>query len=146
MHTRIALCSLVLALTAADAPARAAEMVISEARVSPSGELGRYVAVRDVRAVGDTVTGRVVNVSDKPVQNVKLLVSYNWLWDSEFHPGTDDPSQASYETIPGELAPGEEKTFSVSAPSTFRSDGRFEARVKVASMVVIERQGASASQ
>lgn len=121
-------------------PARAEPVVVSpETVVVSPDQLSRAVIVQDVRVRGDEVSGKVVNNSGKPVRDVQLLVKYVWLWNNERKPGTDSPGRALYETLPGELAPGEAKEFTYrpDEPLPHRSDGRFEPKVEVAGVTEI---------
>jgi hypothetical protein len=113
--------------------ARADVMNQSEKIVSPD-QLSRDIAVRDVRSSGDTVTGTVVNQSGKTIRDVRLVVSHQWLWNDEFHPGTDDPSRAEYITLREEIPPGGQAQFTYrpSDTPTARRDGQFQYNVRVA--------------
>jgi hypothetical protein len=106
--------------------------------VSPD-EMSRTVAVRDVRRDGDAVSGTIVNNSGKPVRDVQLLIKYNWFWNDERRPGTDSPGRAVYQTVPGEIAPGQSRQFTYrpDEPLPHRSDGRFEPSVQVAGVVEV---------
>lgn len=124
-------------------PARAESVVVSPDTVVVSpDQMSRTVDVKDVHVNGDQVSGKVVNNSGKPVRDVQLLVKYVWLWNDELNPGTDSPGRAEYETLPGELAPGESKEFTYrpDLPLPNRKDGRFEPSVEVAGVTEITPQ------
>jgi len=125
--------------------ARADEMV-SEERVVPENRLATNVAIRDVRVVGDTVSGVVVNRSPNPVRDVRLVVSHDWLWDNEFHPGNDEYSRADYYIVRDEIAPGGQVPFTI-RPSTPLPEGRgghFMTNVAIASVAEIVKGPAPA--
>jgi hypothetical protein len=121
--------------------ASSAGLVVSSAEIVPNESLSRSVAVRDVTVRGGDVSGVVVNTSQTTVRDVELLIRHQWLWDNEFRPGTDDPSRASYVTLPLQLAPGEQAEFTYQARSPLpdRPDGRFQTSVAVAGFVEVTR-------
>jgi hypothetical protein len=90
-------------------------------------------SVSDVVTQGDgSVTGVVVNRSNRTLRDVKLMVAQEWLWNNEFHPGTDDPGRATGFTVPGDIPPGGQVRFSTPAdPLPRRSDGYFRTHVDV---------------
>ena len=121
-------------------PLRAESVDVSpETQVVSPDEMSRTVQVRDVRRDGDGVAGTIVNNSAKPVRDVQLLIKYNWLWNDERRPGTDSPGRAAYQTVPGEIAPGESRQFTYrpEEPLPRRSDGRFEPSVQVSGVVEV---------
>ena len=123
---------------------RTVELAPDNTRAVPETRLAADVVVQDVRTVGDTVTGVVVNRSSHPVQNVRLVVSHIWLWDNEMRPGTDEYSRADHYTVPGEIPPGGQVPFTArpSAPLAEGSGGHFMTQVGVASVVMIKRGAA----
>ncbi len=118
-----------------------ADLVVSSAEIVPNESLSRSITVRDVTVHGGDVSGVVVNASRTTVRDVELLIRHQWLWDDEFRPGTDDPSRASYVTLPVQLAPGEQAEFTYKAKSPLpeRPDGRFQTSVAVAGLVEVSR-------
>ena len=97
--------------------------------------LEQIVAVRDVRADSDQVSGVLVNLSSKRVHHVRILVTRSWLWADERHPGAaeDNPGRATVYTVPGEIPAGGQLPFTYrgTTPLPQRSDGRFETSVSV---------------
>ena len=110
------------------------------AEVVPTGDLSRYVVVRDVAESDGAVTGTVVNVSSRPVKEVELHVTHQWLWKNEFHPGEDNPGRLARITLRDEIAPGGQARFSYrpDPPLPDRTDGRFVTTVDVAGLTAIE--------
>src|SRR5437867_3155338 len=126
---------LALALAVALAPAALCAEVVTEERIVPDDRLARDVEVRDVRVLDDgTVSGTIVNRSPARLKDVRLLVRNLWLWDNEFHPGTDDRSRAEYVTVPDEMPPGGrgEFTYRPATPLAQGRGGHFATDVRVA--------------
>ena len=113
--------------------------------VVPTGDLSRYVAVRDVNETGGAVSGVVQNTSDRPLRDVELRVEHRWLWANEFRPGEDTMSRSSTITIPGEIPPGGSARFSYrpDPPLPVRSDGHFQTVVNVRALTRMESGGAT---
>lgn len=79
----------------------------------------------NVQIDGLSVNGELVNRSSATVTGVDLLVRYNWLWNNEQHPGTDDPGWAEIYTINLTIPPGTSAPFRLTPTRTapMRSDG-----------------------
>jgi hypothetical protein len=97
--------------------------------------LEQIVDVRDVRAEPDQVSGVLVNLSSKPVRNVRVRIDRSWLWADERHAGgaEESPGRTAVYTVPGEIPPGGHLPFTYRSdtPLPQRSDGRFETSVSV---------------
>jgi hypothetical protein len=91
------------------------------------------VAVQNVTLQGDEVSGVVANGSPHPVRDVKLQITYGWLWTNERHPGTDNPGRTDYYTVPGDIAPGGSMPFTYrpATPLAKPHDGQFNASANV---------------
>jgi hypothetical protein len=91
------------------------------------------VLVSDVRAEDGAVSGVVVNNTGHEIQNVKLLVRYDWLWANEFSPGQDSPGRAIVHTLEEDIPPGGQVPFTYhpESPLPQRSDGHFQTSVVV---------------
>jgi hypothetical protein len=91
------------------------------------------VLVSDVRAEDGAVSGVVVNNTGHEIQNVKLLVRYDWLWANEFSPGQDSPGRAIVHTLEEDIPPGGQVPFTYhpESPLPQRSDGYFQTSVVV---------------
>ena len=124
-------------------PARSADVIVSPERVVPSERVAESVALRDVRVKGDVVSGVLTNRSGKVLRDVQLLIKHDWLWKNEFRPGEDNPGRAVYYTVPGEIPPGGQTTFTYRAdpPLPARSDGRFNTSVEVVGFVEVSGAG-----
>jgi hypothetical protein len=126
----IAACALALAATrptAADTVLRSTDDVVQ---------------VADVESNGAEVTGRLVNRSDRRLEDVHLLVSDMFLWRNEFHPGPDDPSQAIDAVVRGPIPPHGSVTFHVDRPPLpARHDGSFTTDVTVVSLTAYDDTG-----
>jgi hypothetical protein len=131
---------LIVALAAvAIVPVAARADVLSEERIVSPDRLAQDVEVRDVHARDGTVSGTIMNRSPARVRDVRLVIRHLWLWNDEFHPGTDDPSRADYFTVPDEIPPGGrvDFTYRPASPLPEGRAGRFETDVRVASVVEV---------
>lgn len=101
----------------------------------------QVVSLKNVTAKEDEVAGEVVNISQQTLRDVQLRILYSWRWSNEFHPGTDDPGRAVYQTIDREIPPGQSARFSYkpSPPFPTRKDGYFEITVKVVGFTQVYR-------
>jgi hypothetical protein len=101
----------------------------------------QVVTLRNVTAKEDEVSGEVVNNSKQTLRSVQLQILYSWRWKNEMHPGTDDFGRAVYQTIDGEIAPGQSARFSykTSPPLPVRKDGHFDITVKVVDFTQVYR-------
>ena len=135
---------------------RAALIVVSVAALGLSGSsataeettnvvqshLERIVAVRDVQASPDQVSGVLVNLSSKVIHDVRVLITRSWMWTDERHPGPaeDNPGRAAIYAVPGEIPPGGQLPFTYrpDTPLPQRSDGRFRTSVSVASLEQVD--------
>ena len=95
--------------------------------VASQEQAGSVLAIDNVTAQDGTVTGEIRNKSKNTVRDVQLFIRYTWLWANEFHPGKDNPSEAFYQTVAGEIAPGGllPFKFTPSSPLPKRSGGKF---------------------
>ena len=146
MHSTLSLlagAALMLALV----PGGRCADIATEERIVPADQLAHDVEVRDVRGDDGTVSGTVVNRSGKTLRDVRLVVRHQWLWNNEFHPGTDDPSRADYYTLPGEIPPGARADFTYrpTTPLPEGRGGRFRTEVGVASLVEVTGGTASST-
>jgi len=98
-------------------------------------QLQKIVEVRDVRAQPDQVSGVLVNLSSKPVRNVRVRIDRTWLWADERRAGgtEESPGRSAVYAVPGEIPPGGRLPFTYrpETPLPQRSDGRFETSVSV---------------
>ena len=120
-------------------PVAATPVAVTGERVVPSSRIADRVSVRDVRTREGEVSGVVVNTSDRPVRDVQLLVSYQWLWENETHPGEGGPGRAVFVTVNQEIPPGGQAPFTYrpETPLSERPDGRYMTNVSVAGFTEI---------
>jgi hypothetical protein len=99
----------------------------------PHARLTSVVEVRDVSGDAASVSGRLVNLSDRILSNLQLSVSDTFLWTNEHHPGSNDPSQAGAYTLAQEIPPNGSAPFTVQRTTALptRSDGQFQTKVEV---------------
>jgi len=136
---RFVLPSFLALCLAASAVRAAAPVTVTGQQVVPSSRLAERVAVRDVLTHDGEVSGVVVNTSDRPLRDVQLLISYQWLWNNEVHPGEAGPGRAVFYTIPQEIPPGGQVPFTYRPDVALseRPDGRYMTTVSVAGFTEI---------
>jgi len=124
---------------AAGAARAAAPQTVTRERVVPPSRVTERVAVRDVRTHDGEVSGVVVNTSDRPIRDVQLLISYQWLWDNEAHPGEGGPGRAVFHTLPEDIPARAQAqfTYTPEVPLPERPDGRYMTTVSVAGFTEI---------
>jgi hypothetical protein len=121
--TRTVFVSLVLGLILVSLAKPAfAQMVASQEQAAS------VLAIENLAVKDGTVSGTIRNKSPNTVRDVQLFIRYTWLWANEFHPGKNNPSEAFYQTVSGEIAPGGTMPFKFtpSPPLPKRSGGKFE--------------------
>src|SRR5262245_25244071 len=64
------------------------------------------VTVQNVALRGDAVSGVVANAFPHTVRDVKLQITYGWLWKNERHPGTNNPGRTDWYTLFAEVPAG----------------------------------------
>lgn len=101
-------------------------------------EVSQALVVRDVNEQpGGTLTGVLVNKSEEPISNVRLLIRHTFLWARERKPKEpeENPSRAVFYdldvTVPASGAIP--FLYRPEPPLADRSDGRFESFVEVVS-------------
>jgi hypothetical protein len=98
-------------------------------------EVARIVTLEKLSVKEDgTVSGEVRNRSPHVLRDVEILARYTWLWDNEFHPGSNDPGATYIYKLPQEIpANGSVPiTFAPSPPLAKQSGGRFVTSVYIA--------------
>jgi hypothetical protein len=95
--------------------------------VASQEQAGTVLAIDKVTVQDGTVVGEIHNKSKNTVRDVQLFIRYTWLWANERHPGKDNPSEAFYQTVSGDIAPGGSLPFKFtpSSPLPKRSGGKF---------------------
>lgn len=97
-------------------------------------DIGRIIAVENVKVQNGTVSGVAQNNSGNTLRDVQLFIRYTWLWNNEFHPGSKDPGTSSIYTLPKEIPPRGRLpfTFSPSPALPKVAGGQFVTSVSVA--------------
>lgn len=105
----------------------------AEENILPGEEAGKIVAIGQLKVEDDEVSGVLVNNSDRPVQDVQILIRDTWYWEKEFRPGENPPGEATYYTVEKEIPPKGELPFVYKRkePLPSQPGGRFETEVKV---------------
>jgi hypothetical protein len=134
-----------LALAVASSHARGANVPTQE-QVEPRTQFQQQVSVADVHGDGTTLSGRVLNTGQMPIQDVQVLVHDSFRWANEFHPGSNDPGRATMVTVPGPIPPGGSAPFTADlSPRPPRNDGHFVLGAEVLGFTELQtRTGAGA--
>ena len=104
----------------------------SSAKIESLEQVQMHTAeVEGVTIHDGTISGRVVNKSSKPIEDVELLVRNIWLWNNEYHPGQDTYSMADYVPLDGTIEPGQSKDFTFDLRLPKASRGHFDTKVLV---------------
>jgi hypothetical protein len=110
--------------------------------IVPERHAEQVVAVRDVRVRdGGVVSGLIVNDAATPLRDIKLLIRYQWVWQDERHPGSNNPGRVAYHTVYNEIPPEVSVNFTYrpDPPLPDRQDGHFETSVEVVGWVEVGR-------
>ena len=127
------LAALVAATLGVTRVATAAEMLVHPEEIS------RTLIVQNLSVQGERVAGVVANLSSRRVRDVRLQVTYWWLWADEKRQGTNDPSFVTTELISDEIPPQGQLTFGYMYPAARvrQIDGDFIVDVKVIAYRVV---------
>lgn len=108
------------------APSRADE-VVSSSRISD------LATITDVMDSSERMSGRITNRGNKRMENVRLLVSYGWLWDDDRRTDDASPGWTEVHTLPMSIEGGQSVPFSIphERPRPVRNDGQLTTTVKV---------------
>jgi len=100
---------------------------IAAADIDRITKLDDVVSIEGVQSTDGEVRGRIVNETDDQLENVRLLVTDQFLWRNERHPGPESPSDASAVVVPGPIPPHGSVTFQFKRPAPLpdRRDGTF---------------------
>lgn len=95
--------------------------------------IDEVVELRDVKADAAGVSGRLVNLTERTLSDLKLSVRDTFLWTNEMPPGSDDPSHAATFMLVQEVPPRGSARFTVRRARALpaRSDGQFRTEVEV---------------
>jgi len=123
-------------------PTDARQPVVSEERATSVVELHKVRIQKN-----GTVTGWVVNKSDHPVRDVRLLIRHAWLWRDELHPGTNNPGRSAYYSVRMEVPPGNGTPFVYrpKPPLPSRRDGWFQTSAEVVGFVEVGPGGTASA-
>ena len=118
----------------ASAGSQAAEVVSAET-------ITDKVMVQNVRLDGQTVRGEVVNKTGHRLEDVQLLIAYNWLWRNETNPGPHSPAWATTMVLSDALSPNEVYEFAYDPQRTIvaGADGEFHPSVKIVGLTEYSR-------
>jgi hypothetical protein len=111
--------------------------------VASQQQAASVLAIENLAVQDGTVSGAIRNKSPNTVRDVQLFIRYTWLWANEFRPGKDNPGEAFYQTVSGDIAPGGSMPFKFtpSPPLSKRSGGKFaQPTVSVAGFTQVIQQ------
>jgi hypothetical protein len=118
---------LVLPIALLAGPAPAQELVTTSS-------LDQWVTLSNVSVdPNGNVSGAIVNRSDLTIRQVKLMVSYTWIWSNDFRPGEDSPGRTFYLTAPADIPPHAQGSFTYqpSPPLPSQAGGHFRPSVQI---------------
>jgi hypothetical protein len=97
-------------------------------------DVARIVSIEKLSVKDGKVSGEVQNKSPHTLRDVEILARYTWLWDDEFHPGSNDPSSTYIYKLPQEIPQNGTVpfTFSPTPALAKASGGRFVTSVYIA--------------
>lgn len=107
------------------------------------GGLANEVIVQNVSTKDDALSGTVVNRSARPLREVRLQITYAWMWNDDYHPGSDAPGRTEYYTLSAEIPSGGSAPFRYrpGTPLPSRKDGHFIPSVSVVGVTEVVPAG-----
>ena len=100
--------------------------------VAPA-QMRNDVSVQINQAANGKIAGIVTNNTGHRISNPELSVRYDWIWENEYQPGSDNPGWAATYVLPQELGANESVSFTLDADRSLpqRADGHFQQSVGV---------------
>lgn len=101
--------------------------------VVPATQIAAIATLDDIVDTPERLSGTLSNHGDKRIENVRLLVSYGWLWNDDRRTDEASPGWSEVHTLPMSVEPGQSVPFSVAheRPRPARDDGQLLTTVKV---------------
>jgi len=101
--------------------------------VVPSSEASQKIVIQSALIKNNsTISGTVINNSNKTVRDIGFRIRQEWLWNDELHPGPDSPGRTVPFTLHQEIAPHATAAFTIQIPPLApRSDGRFVTTLEI---------------
>ncbi len=128
---------LLLAAVLCGAVLCASAVVATEvARLVQRGTLAAIAPISEIEVQDGHVSGTLSNRSSHSLRQVQIMISYQWLWTNEMHPGEESPADADIVTFPEEMAPGGTVRFTRVIPPQLlgRIDGSLQVSARVVSL------------
>ena len=128
----------VMAMAVGCAPVAA----VSAAELVASSQLESIVALQGVSEQDGVVSGQVVNLSARRLENINLSVTYAWRWKNERHPGENAPGWMQTVVVPS-LPPHAAQAFTAAPEQAWpqRTDGAMAVSVKVLGLTEYREAG-----
>ncbi|MCC6706445.1 MAG: hypothetical protein IT492_02695 [Gammaproteobacteria bacterium] len=101
--------------------------------VVPADEVDAVITLEDVADTETGMTGTVTNHGDVPVTEIKVLVSYGWLWKDDRRTDEASPGWTETHTLPLRLEAGQSQPFALAHEQARpqRDDGELTMSYKV---------------
>ena len=115
---------------------------VSADELVASDKLQSVVALQGVSENDGVVSGQVVNLSGRRLENINLSVTYGWRWKNERHPGNDGPGWMQTVIVPS-LQPHAAQQFTATPNQAWpqRADGAMAVSVKVLGLTEYREAG-----
>lgn len=85
----------------------------SAVNVVPADEVDAIITLEDMADTETGMTGTVTNHGDVPVTEIKVLVSYGWLWKDDRRTDEASPGWTETHTLPLRLEAGQSEPFAI---------------------------------
>lgn len=101
--------------------------------VVPATQLASIAILDDIVDTPESLSGMISNHGDKRIENVRLLVSYGWLWNDDRRSDDASPGWTEIHTLPLAVEAGQRVPFTLhhERPRPARDDGQLTTTVKV---------------
>lgn len=103
------------------------------AEVVPTAEVAAIATLADIVDTPQRLSGQITNRGSQRIENVRLLVSYGWLWNDDRRSNDASPGWTELHTLPMAIEAGQSVPFAVEHERArpARDDGQLMLTVKV---------------
>lgn len=101
--------------------------------VVPAARVADVATITAMVDSAERMTGQITNHGSKRIENLRLLVSYGWLWNDDRRTDEVSPGWTELHTLPMAIEAGQSVPFSITheRPRPTRDDGQLLTTVKV---------------
>ncbi len=101
--------------------------------VVPAARIADLATIADVVDSAESMSGQITNHGNKRIENVRVLVTYGWLWNDDRRTDDASPGWTELHTLPMSVEPGQTVPFSFAHERArpLRNDGQLTTTVKV---------------